>query len=66
MSITTKSVLKWSIVLILDLIVFLFLGVLLMDYDDFYQESKGEYGSFASMTPFQKSVEISFDIWVII
>lgn len=37
-----------------------------MGYDDFYDESKGEYWSLASMTLFEKSVYISLMIWNII
>jgi hypothetical protein len=63
---TFKSILKWTIILTLDFIVFMFLSLLLMDYDDFYEESKGEYGSFNSMTPFQKGAEICFRIWIVL
>ena len=42
-------ILKISFILFLDLLVFLFCGIFMMDYDDFYNESQGEYFSFSSM-----------------
>ena len=38
----------------------------MMDYDDFYEESKGEYMSLESMNTFQKSIFISLNVWNII
>ena len=37
-----------------------------MDYDDFYDESKGAYFSLESMTTAQKVNYIGFNIWGII
>lgn len=51
---------------IVDIGIYIFLGLLLMSYDDFYNESKGAYWSLASMTTFEKSVYISLIIWNII
>jgi hypothetical protein len=42
----------------------MFLGLLLMDYDDFYEPSKGEYFSLACMTARQKMVWIAYNIWI--
>ena len=50
MKINYKSVFKWIVILILDYAVFVVLGLLLMGYEDFYDGSKGEYWSLASMT----------------
>ena len=61
-----KSIIKWTIILIVDFIVYIFLGLLLMDYDDFYDESKGEYWSLSRMTIFHKVIYISFNIWIIL
>ena len=61
-----KSIIKWTIILIVDFIVYIFLGLLLMDYDDFYDESKGEYWSLSRMTTFHKVIYISFNIWIIL
>ena len=49
-----------------DLAVYLFLGLMLMGYDDFYEESKGEYWSLASMTFWQKVNYIGLQLWHLI
>ncbi len=63
---TIKNILLGIFIILIDLIVYLFLGVAMMDYDDFYEESKGEYMSLESMDTFQKSIFISMNIWNII
>ena len=51
---------------IIDLAVYMVLGLLLMNYDDFYDESKGKYWSLESMTAFQKATYIGLNIWHIV
>ncbi len=53
-------------IIIIDLSIYLVLALLLMDYDDFYDESKGGYWSLESMTFWQKVNYIGFNIWQII
>lgn len=48
------------------MLVYIYLGVMMMDYDDFYTEDKGTYMSLDSMNTFQKSIFISLNIWNII
>ncbi|SDK62510.1 hypothetical protein [Flavobacterium noncentrifugens] len=50
-------------IILLDLLVYLFLGIMLMAYDDFYDPSKGSYGSWESMTSFDKTIQILLYIW---
>ncbi len=57
-----KIVIRLTLVL-LDVFVGLVLGVLMMSYDDSYDESKGEYWSWESMNTFQKSVSVGLDVW---
>ena len=52
--------------IIFDLAVYIVLGLLLMNYDDFYDESKGEYWSLESMTASQKATYIGLNIWHIV
>jgi hypothetical protein len=52
--------------IIFDLAVYVILGLLLMNYDDFYDESKGEYWSLESMTTSQKATYIGLNIWDIV
>ena len=63
---TFKNVTIGIGLLILDLAVYVVLGLMLMDYDDFYDESKGEYWSLESMTTSQKATYIGLNIWNII
>ncbi len=49
--------------LFLDLAIYLILGVAMMQYEDFYDESKGAYWSWESMTTFDKSVVVSLNFW---
>jgi large-conductance mechanosensitive channel len=53
-------------IIILDLVIYFILALLLMNYDDFYDESKGKYWSLESMTPWQKVNYIGFNIWQIV
>jgi hypothetical protein len=51
---------------IADLLVYIFLGLLLMGYDDNYDNSKGKYWSLASMNSNEKIIYFAFQIWNII
>lgn len=49
---------------VLDLVVFVFCGIYMMGYDDFYQEDQGEYFSFSSMTIEYKVVWEFYNFWI--
>ena len=49
-----------------DLIVYIFLGLLLMGYDDNWNSSKGEYWSWNSMNATERLIYICYIIWNII
>ncbi len=49
-----------------DAAVYLFLGVLQMDYDDNWDASKGLYGSFSSMSNWQLIYYLALQVWNII
>ncbi|GAB3974256.1 hypothetical protein GCM10028806_29730 [Spirosoma terrae] len=49
-----------------DLFIYACLGVALMRYDDSYDESKGEYWSWVSMTPFDRTISVTLTIWNIV
>ena len=61
-----KNVLIAFGLILFDLAVYIFLGLMLMNYDDFYDESKGEYWSLESMTFWQKANYIGLNIWHVI
>lgn len=50
-------------IIIFDLAVYITLGLLLMNYDDFYTESEGEYWSLESMTLSEKATYIGLNLW---
>lgn len=52
--------------ILLDLVVYLFCGVYMMGYDDFYDESQGEYFSFSSMKAEYKIVWGFYNFWIIL
>jgi hypothetical protein len=58
-----KKVIIWTIIVIIDAAIYSVLWLLLMNYDDFYDESKGAYWSFESMNSYQKKVYIACYIW---
>jgi hypothetical protein len=55
------SVIKKIVFLFLDIFVFLFCGIYMMGYDDFYNETKGEYYSLLSMETKFKIVWIFYN-----
>ncbi len=54
------------LIIAIDISIYVFLGLLLINYEDFYDSSKGSYYSLASMTFNQKIYYITFIIWEII
>ena len=52
--------------ILIDLVVYVILGLLLMNYDDFYDESKGPYWSLESMTTTQKITYIGLNVWHVV
>ena len=62
--ITLKDVLILCAIIVIDIMVFIILGLLLMTYDDFYDESKGEYWSLASMNSKEKIIYIAYNLWI--
>jgi len=53
-------------IILFDLAVYILLGLLLMDYEDFYDESQGEIWSLGSMTFWQQVNYIGLNLWHLI
>lgn len=64
--ITWRNIFFGITLIVLDLAVYITLGLLLMGYDDFYNESKGEYWSLASMNTTEKTVYIGLQVWHVV
>ncbi|MEJ8804416.1 hypothetical protein [Pontibacter sp. H249] len=63
MKLIIKRVAIWLGIVLIDLAVYAALGIMMMAYDDFYDESKGEYWSWASMTNFDRAVIVGLYFW---
>jgi len=63
---TFKNIIIGFGLIVLDLFVYIILGTMLMGYDDFYHESKGEYFSLESMTFWQKVNYIGLHFWHVV
>ena len=60
---TVKNIALGIGFILIDFVVYVVLGLLLMNYDDFYDESKGPYWSLESMTTAQKATYIGLNVW---
>ena len=61
-----KPILIGLLILVLDIFIYLLLGFLLMNYEDFWDDSKGEFWSLASMNLQEKVIYLSFQVWNVI
>lgn len=61
-----SKILKIVVFTIFDLFVFIFCGIYMMGYDDFYDESQGEYFSFSSMKAEYKIVWGFYNFWILL
>lgn len=64
--ITLKNILIVIDIIIIDISVYVFFGLMLMNYEDFYNESKGAFWSLESMILTEKFYYIGFEIWEIL
>ena len=58
-----KIVLIGIALIVVDLAVYILFGLLLMNYEDFYDESEGEYWSWASMNTSEQLTVVGLNIW---
>lgn len=64
--VTKKNILLGILFIFIDFILYVFLGLMVLDYEDFYDESQGAYWSLGSMTIVQKISYISFQTLIIL
>jgi len=64
--ITIKQLVIFIFIVTVDLAIYVILGIFLMRYDDFYDESKGAYGSWESMDALDKGIFSGLTAWNII
>ena len=53
-------------IIAVDIFIYIVLGFLLMQYEDFFDDSKGEYYSLASMNLTEKTIYICYNIWIVL
>lgn len=58
------KVFKVFLLVFLDVAIFIFCSIYIMGYDDFYEESQGEYFSLSSMETKYKVVWIFYNFWI--
>ncbi len=66
MTISWKHIICGIGIVVIDLAVYIILGLLLMNYEDFYNVSEGQYWSLASMTTTEKTAYIGLQVWHVI
>lgn len=54
------------LLVLVDLVIYLFLGLLMMDYEDFYTPGDGPWYSLASMTTQQKLIWFAYQGWFVL
>lgn len=57
------KIIKVIFFVLLDLAVYIFCGIYMMGYDDFYNESQGEYFTLSGMETKFKTVYIFLNFW---
>ncbi len=60
-----KQILFYILFIAIDLALWIIIGLVLLNYEGFYDESKGEYFSLKSMTTIEKIAYFSYYIWII-
>ena len=62
----TKRIIIGLILIIIDFALYIVLGLILLNYEDFYDESEGTYWSLTSMTTVEKIAYISYYLLITI
>jgi hypothetical protein len=60
------DVIYWIALVAADIFVYIILGLLLMSYEDNYDDSKGEYWSWESMSTFDRYAFIALNLWHVV
>lgn len=63
---TVKNIILGILFILVDFVIYVFLGLMMLQYEDFYDESKDAYWSLQSMTTGQKFAYISYYILIIL
>ena len=66
MTISWRQILIVISLTLFSLVVYMLIGLILMNYDDSYETKKGEYWSLTSMTLTEKASYIGLNLWHLI
>ncbi len=61
-----KKIFFGILIIILDLTLYIIIGLILLNYEDFYHESKGVYWGLSSMTLIEKIAYISYYLLLLV
>lgn len=61
-----KEILLAILFIVIDVALWIIIGLVLLNYEDFYDESKGEYFSLDSMSLIEKIAYFSYYLWIIL
>jgi hypothetical protein len=61
--ISIAEIIHWLIIISADIFIYIFLGILQMDYDDNWDATKGNYGSLESMNKWQLIFYFALQLW---
>lgn len=61
-----KRIIIILLIVLMDLAIFLFLGLLLMNYEDFYTEADGPWYSLESMDLMDKIIYFGYNFWILL
>lgn len=63
---TLKRIVFGISLILFDITIYIFFGLLLMNYDDFYEKSKGEHWCLESMSTVDRLISLGLQFWNLI
>ncbi|MCI1187162.1 hypothetical protein MON38_06995 [Hymenobacter sp. DH14] len=61
-----KRIIAYAFLAVFDVLVYVAMGIALMSYDDKHDDSQSDYGSWESMTDFDKCASVFMTVWNVI
>lgn len=61
-----KQILFFILFIIVDITLWIIIGLVILNYEDFYDGSKGTYFSLESMNSLEKITYFSYYLWIIL
>ena len=61
-----KKIIYWLLFIFIDIVLWIIIGLILLNYEDNWDASKGYYFSLDGMTSVEKIAFISYYIWIVL